>query len=198
MDPIRNPYAPGAGTQPPELAGRTALLEQSRIVIERLKAGRSAKSFIAVGLRGVGKTVLLNRVRQVAEQAGYRVCMIEAQERRGLPDLLVPSLRGTLLTFDRMGAVAEKVRIGLRVLASFMRSVKITYGSAALGLDIDPEPGTADSGDLDTDLGALFLALGEAAKARSIPVAILIDEVQYLTEPHLAALILAMHRVNQA
>jgi hypothetical protein len=101
MDPIRNPYAPGAGTQPPELAGRTALLEQSRIVIERLKAGRSAKSFIAVGLRGVGKTVLLNRVRQVAEQAGYRVCMIEAQERRGLPDLLVPSLRGTLPTAAR-------------------------------------------------------------------------------------------------
>jgi hypothetical protein len=198
MDPIRNPYAPGAGTQPPELAGRTLLLEQARIALERLRVGRPAKSFVAVGLRGVGKTVLLNRVQQLAEGFGYRVCMIEAQERRGLPDLLIPPLRGILLTFDRMGAVAEKVRIGLRVMASFMRSVKLSYGGAALALDIDPEPGSADSGDLDADLAALFLALGEAARARSTPVAILIDEVQYLTEPHLAALILAMHRVNQA
>ncbi len=198
MDAIRNPYAPGAGTQPPELAGRQALLEQARIAIHRLQVGRAAKSFIAVGLRGVGKTVLLNRVEQLAQEAGYRICKIEAQERRGLPDLLVPPLRATLLSLDRMGALAEAVRRGLRILASFMRTVKLSHGGLDIALDIDPEPGIADSGDLDNDLGALFLAIGEAARARAAPVAILIDEVQYLTEPHLAALIMAMHRVNQA
>jgi hypothetical protein len=198
MDPIRNPYAPGAGTQPPELAGRSGLLEQARIAIGRVKAGRHAKSFIAVGLRGVGKTVLLNRIGQQASEAGYRVCAIEAQEQRGLPELLVPHLRRTLLGLDRMGALAEKVKLGLRVLASFARLVKLRYADAELALDIDPEVGSADSGDLDTDLPALFIALGEAAQARSVAVAVLIDEVQYLTEPHLAALILAMHRVSQA
>jgi len=198
MDPIRNPYAPGAGTQPPELAGRNELLEHARIAIERVRIGRPAKSFIGVGLRGVGKTVLLNRVGQQATGAGYRTCAIEAHEQTGLPQLLVPSLRRTLLGLDRMGAIADKVKFGLRVLSSFMRSLKVRYADAELTLDVDPEAGIADSGDLDADLTALLVALGEAAKARSVPVAILIDEVQYLTEPHLAALILAMHRVSQA
>ena len=197
MDQVRNPYAPGAGTQPPELAGRGALLERARIALERVRAGRHAKSFIGVGLRGVGKTVLLNRIGQLALDARYRVCTIEAQEQRGLPELLVPHLRRTLLGLDRMGAITEKVKLGLRVLSSFMRGLKLRYADAELMLDIDPEVGAADSGDLDADLTALLLALGEAAQARSVAVAILIDEVQYLTEPHLAALIMAMHRVSQ-
>ena len=198
MDPIRNPYAPGAGTQPPELAGRQALLEQAHIAIQRLKAGRTAKSFIAVGLRGVGKTVLLNRVEHLALEAGYRICKIEAQEQRGLPELLVPPLRETLLALDRMGAMAEAARKGLRILASFMRTVTLSHGGVDIALDIDPEPGTADSGDLDNDLGALFRGVGEAARARAVPVAILIDEVQYLNERHLGALIMAMHRASQS
>jgi AAA ATPase domain len=197
MDPIRNPYAPGAGTQPPELTGREGLLEQAGIAIERLLAGRHAKSFIAVGLRGVGKTVLLNRVGKQATDAGYRVCMIEAHEQRGLPELIVPHLRRTLLELDRMGALAEQVKRALRVLKSFLPSLKLRYADAELTLDIDPEPGAADTGDLESDLGALFVAVGEAARARSVGVAILIDEIQYLSEPHLSALILAMHRVSQ-
>jgi len=197
MDAIRNPYAPGAGSQPPELAGRSALLEQARIAIGRMRIGRHAKSFIAVGLRGVGKTVLLNRVAHMAREAGYRVCITEAQEQRGLPELLIPHLRQTLLGLDRMGAVAEAAKRGLRILSSFVRSLKLRYADAELMLDMDPEVGTADSGDLDADLAALFVAVGEAARSRAAPVAILIDEVQYLTERHLAALILAMHRVSQ-
>lgn len=199
MDPIRNPYAPGAGTQPPELAGRDALLEQARIVIARLRIGRPAKSFIAVGLRGVGKTVLLNRIRQLAEDDGYRICMIEAQEQRGLPELLIPPLRGTLLALDRMGALATQVKRGLGVLRSFMQRFNVTASVAGVDmtLGIDPETGVADSGDLSADLGELFMAVGEAAKARSTSVAILIDEVQYLDEQHLSALIMAMHRVSQ-
>ena len=198
MDQVRNPYAPGAGTQPPELAGRAVLLEQSRIAIERLKLGRHAKSFIAVGLRGVGKTVLLNRIAQQARDASYRVCMIEAQEQKGLPDLIVPHLRRTLLELDRMGALAEKVKRALRVLKSFLPALKIRYADMDLSLDIDPETGAADSGDLESDLAILFVALGEAARARNVAVAILVDEIQYLSEAHMSALIMAMHRVNQS
>ena len=198
MDPIRNPYAPGAGTQPPELAGRAALLEQARIAIARLQAGRHAKSFIAVGLRGVGKTVLLNRIRQQAEDAGYKICMIEAQEQKGLPELIVPHLRRTLLELDRMGALAEQVKRALRVLKSFLPSLKLRYADAELSLDIDPETGAADSGDLESDLATLFVSVGEAARSRGVAIAILVDEVQYLSEAHLGALIMAMHRVGQS
>jgi len=198
MDPVRNPYAPGAGTEPPELAGRASLLEQSRIAVERLRAGRHAKSFIAVGLRGVGKTVLLNRIARQARESGYRICMIEAQEHKGLPELIVPHLRRTLLELDRMGALAEQVKRALRVLKSFLPSLKLRYADAELSLDIDPERGSADSGDLESDLATLFVAIGEAARARSVAVGILIDEIQYLTESHFGALILAMHRVSQA
>ena len=198
MDPIRNPYAPGAGTQPPELAGRAALLEQARIAIARLQAGRHAKSFIAVGLRGVGKTVLLNRIRQQAEDAGYKICMIEAQEQKGLPELIVPHLRRTLLELDRMGALAEQVKRALRVLKSFLPSLKLRYADAELSLDIDPETGAADSGDLESDLATLFVSVGEAARSRGVAIAILVDEVQYLSEAHLSALIMAMHRVGQS
>lgn len=120
MDPVRNPYAPGAGSEPPELAGRAALLEQAQIAIERLRAGRHAKSFIAVGLRGVGKTVLLNRIARQANELGYRTCMIEAHEQKGLPELIVPHLRRMLLELDRMGALAEQVKRVLRVLKSFL------------------------------------------------------------------------------
>ena len=130
--------------------------------------------------------------------AGYRACMVEAQEQRGLPELLLPHLRSTLLSLDRMGALAEGVKKSLRVLSSFIKGLRLRYADAELALDIDPEIGAADSGDLNADLAALFVAVGEAARTRSAPVAILIDEVQYLNEVHLAALILAVHRVNQA
>src|SRR3954449_1888484 len=131
MDPIRNPYVPGAGTPPPELTGRAELLDRARITLARIKLGRPSKSFIAVGLRGVGKTVLLSRVRQMAEEAGYRICGIEAHEQKSLPELLVPHLRRVLLELDRLGALSEQVKRGLRVLKSFMSSVKLTYGDAA-------------------------------------------------------------------
>ncbi len=198
MDPVRNPYAPGAGSEPPELAGRAALLEQARIAIERLRAGRHAKSFIAVGLRGVGKTVLLNRIARQANELGYRTCMIEAHEQKGLPELIVPHLRRMLLELDRMGALAEQVKRALRVLKSFLPNLKLRYADAELSLDIEPERGTADSGDLESDLATLFVAIGEATRARSVAVGIMIDEIQYLTEAHFSALILAMHRVSQA
>src|SRR5688572_5686010 len=104
MDPIRNPYSPGAGSPPPELAGRDKLREQIRIAIERMRLGNSAKSVLMVGLRGVGKTVLLDRMRQDADGTGVYTIRIEAPENRSLPALLAPQLRQVLLRLNRVEA----------------------------------------------------------------------------------------------
>jgi len=197
MNPIRNPYAPGAGSQPPELAGRNALLDQARLTLERVKIGRSAKSFIAVGLRGVGKTVLLVRVRDLAEERGYRACLIEARDQASLTELLLPALRRLLLDLDRIGALSEQVKRGLRVFRSFISGLKVKHGDLELVLDVDPEHGAADSGSLEADLPELFIAIGKAAAARQTAVALIIDEIQYLSEPEMSALIVALHRVAQ-
>jgi hypothetical protein len=195
MDPLRNPYAPGAGTPPPELAGRVELLRRGELVLDRIKAGRPEKSFIATGLRGVGKTVLLVRLKDLAEERGYRLAMIEAREQARLADLLVPHLRRLLLELDRLGTFNEQVKRGLRVLRAFLGAVKVKYEGVEIG--VDPELGTADSGDLEADLPEMFAALGRAAKARGTAVALLIDELQYLSETELSALIMALHRVAQ-
>lgn len=197
MDPLHNPFSPGAGSPPPELAGRDDLLEQARITLGRVKAGRYEQSLMLVGLRGVGKTVLLNRIRELAEAQGYGVAMLEVTENRTLTELLVPALRQILFRLDAMGGVSDKVKRSLRVLRSFIGAVKIKAGEIEFGLDIDPEKGTADSGDLESDLAALFVALGEAAQDRRTAVAIIVDEVQYLGEDEMSAIIMAIHRASQ-
>jgi hypothetical protein len=197
MDPLRNPYAPGAGTPPPELSGRQDLLERTRIALGRTKLRRHAKSFIAVGLRGVGKTVLLREALRLAREADFRVCYIEAHEHKRLAELLVPALRAVLLDLDRIGRLSAEVKRGLRVLKSFLSGIKLTYGDAELALDIDPEPGIADTGDLDIDLADLLAAIGQAAAARDSQLVIILDELQYLNGRDFGALIMAMHRCVQ-
>ena len=197
MDSIRNPFVPGAGTQPFELSGRDALIEQARVTLERVKIGRHARSFIAVGLRGVGKTALLNRIQHMATDIGYKTVFIEAHEQKPLPELLVPHLRRLLLELDRLGALNEHVKRGLRVLKSFVSGLKIRYAEAELALDIDPELGAADSGDIEADLPELFLSVGRAAAARNMPVALFLDETQYLSTRDMSALIMALHRISQ-
>lgn len=197
MDPIRNPFSPGAGTPPPELAGRDELRESLRIALERAKIGRPAKSAMLVGLRGVGKTVLLDRVREDAEAAGIHTVRIEAPEGRSLPALLAPQLRQALLRLSQVDAAKQFAIRGLRALAGFARKLKITYGDIEVGIDYDPEPGLADNGDLEHDLQALFEQVGLAAKSAGTALAIFIDELQYVEEPQLAALITAMHRTEQ-
>jgi AAA ATPase domain len=197
MNPLTNPFSPGAGNQPPELAGRSELLRQVEILLARTKAGRTEQSMFMVGLRGVGKTVLLNKVREMAQAQGYQALLIEAHESKALPNLLLPSLRQTLFALDRMQNVSQKVKRGLRVLRSFIGAVKVKVGDAEFGLDIDPETGSADSGDLEADLAELFVAVGEAAADRQTAVAIIIDELQYMTELEMSALIMATHRVSQ-
>jgi hypothetical protein len=199
MDPLENPFSPGAGSPPPELVGRDAILKQARIALHRLKAGRPAKSMILVGLRGVGKTVLLNRIRSIAEEDGYRALFVEAHESKPLPALLMPHLRQVLFSLDAMENVSEKVKRGFRVLRSFMTGLKAKakVGDVELELGVNSETGTADSGDLEADLSELFVAVAEAAADREKAVAICIDELQYLSEAELSALIMALHRVAQ-
>lgn len=195
MDPVRNPFAPGAGNPPPELAGRQEILRQAEIVFDRTLLGRHAKSFMLVGLRGVGKTVLLNRIGQIAEQRKLRWHLIESPEDKPLPDLLVPALRRLLLSLGNLASLGDSVRRGLRVLGSFAKSLKVKYEGLEVGVDV--EKGIADSGDLDNDLSDLFVAIGEAAKAMGTGVALLIDELQYVSERELSALIMAIHKTSQ-
>ena len=197
MDPIRNPFSPGAGTPPPELAGRDEVRESLRIALERAKIGRPSKSAMLVGLRGVGKTVLLDRVREDAEGAGIHTIRIEAPEGRSLPALIAPQLRQALLRLSQIEAAKEYAVRGLRALAGFASKLKVTYADIEVGLDYDPEPGLADNGDLEHDLQALFEQVGLAAQSANTVLAIFIDELQYVEEPQLAALITAMHRTEQ-
>lgn len=197
MDPIKNPFSPGAGAPPPELVGRDPLLEQARILLGRVKQKRPEKSLLLTGLRGVGKTVLLNDIERMAKVAGYQTILLEAHEEKPLGELIYPALRGLLYELDRVAGAGDKVKRGLAVLRSFIGSIKLTVGDLALGLDIEPAKGTADSGDLEIDLPNLFVAIAEAAEERQSAVAILVDEIQYLSQKELGALIMAMHKMQQ-
>lgn len=196
MDPYSNPFAPGAGSQPPELAGRSEIIERANLVLERVKRGRHEKSLIIVGLRGVGKTVVLNRIRDIADGIGVRAVQIEALEDRKLIRLLVPRLQQLLLALDRGERVNTAVKKALRVLASFAK-VTATVEGIEFALSIDPEIGIADSGDLELDLPDLFETIGLAAKSREATVCLIIDELQYSSESEMSALIMALHRVSQ-
>ena len=197
MDPIKNPFSPGAGSPPPELVGRDPILDQARILLGRVRVKRAEKSILLTGLRGVGKTVLLNEIERQARAEGYLTVSIEAQEDKPLGPLLAQHLRAVLFELDRIAGAGDKVKRGLRVLRSFVGALKVTYGDISIGLDVDPEQGSADSGDLEIDLPNLFLAVAEAAEERAMAVAVLIDEIQYLDRRELAALIMAMHRMQQ-
>ena len=197
MDKIKNPFSPGAGSPPPELAGRDGILEQAHVLLGRVRLKRPEKSILMTGLRGVGKTVLLNEIERMAIADGYRTILVEAHEDKPLALLLVPHLRRILFDLDRIAGAGDKARRGLAVLKSFIGGIKISVGDMEFGLDTDPEKGAADSGDLEIDLPNLFIAVAEAAEERYTSVAILIDEIQYLNTSELSALIMAMHKMQQ-
>jgi hypothetical protein len=197
MDPIRNPFAPGAGAPPPELAGRDELRGDIRVALERIRRGRPAKSSLLVGLRGVGKTVLLDRMRMDAEEGGIQTLRIEAPESRSLPAILAPELRLSLLRLSRQEQAKDLAQRALRGLAGFARALKVKYEDIEVGLDFDPEPGLADNGDLEHDLQALLEAAAEAAAKGGTALAMFVDELQYVKEEQLAALITALHRAAQ-
>jgi hypothetical protein len=197
MNPINNPYSPGAGSPPPELVGRDPVLEQARILLGRIKVKRPEKSMLLTGLRGVGKTVLLNEIERLAKKDGYHTISVEAHEGKPLGPLLAPQLRSLLFELDRIAGAGDKVKRGLRVLRSFIGVLKVTYEEITVSLDIDPELGSADSGDIEIDLPNLLVAVAEAAEERNCAVAVLIDEIQYFNQKELGALIMAMHKIQQ-
>ena len=197
MNPITNPFSPGAGTPPPELAGRDELREIARIAIERTRRGLHSKSILMIGLRGVGKTVLLDRMRDDAEASGIHTMRIEAPERRSLPALLAPQMRQALLRLSRNENAKAHAQRALRALAGFAKALKFKFEDIEVGFDLEPEPGLADNGDLEHDLQALLETVGESAKQAGNALVMFIDELQYVQEPELGALITALHRNAQ-
>ncbi|HEY5259304.1 MAG TPA: ATP-binding protein, partial [Rhabdochlamydiaceae bacterium] len=195
MDRKKNPYSPGAGTPPPELTGRDRVLEDVDVLLARVISGRSSQGMFLTGLRGVGKTVLLNEFRKIAEREGYIADLIEAPEDRPVAELLAQSLRQALLKISTSEKAKNLAARAFAVLKSFAISAKV--GEIEFSLSTKPEVGTADSGDLERDLPELFVAAGEAAKANGTGIAFLIDEIQYLSPSDLAALIVATHRIAQ-
>lgn len=197
MDRTQNPFSPGAGAPPPELVGRDPILEDALVLMRRIKRKRPEKSMLLTDLRGVGKTVLLNEMERMAKDEGYKTIFIEAHENKALGPLIVPHLWKLLFELDRVAGLGNKVKRGLSVLRSFISALKITINDVTIGLDIDPERGAADSGDLEIDLPNLFVAIAEAAQERQSAIAILIDEIQYFNQKELGALIMAMHKMQQ-
>jgi len=194
VDPTRNPFAPGAGARPPELAGRESIIEAANVAMQRIRRGRQEKSQMLLGLRGVGKTVLLNRLAQLAEDMGSIVVPLEAPEGQRLAAFLAPALKSVLLRLSRVAQARELAQRGLGALRGFASAFKVSIGE--IELSISPEP-IADSGNLEIDLPELMGCVGRAAQAANTSVVILLDEVQYLSEEDLRGLIVAMHRIAQ-
>lgn len=195
MDPYRNPFSPGAGSRPPELAGRDAILEAARISCGRAVKGRSARSIMLLGLRGTGKTVLLNEIGKIAQEEGLLVSKVESPERESLARLLYPEMRKVMRSLSGVEAAKQIANRGLKGLRSFASIFKIDIAGVEVG--VEPEPGLADSGDLQYDLPDLFEVIGRAAQAAGKGWILLIDEVQYLSEADLSALIVAIHHMSQ-
>ncbi len=193
MDAFDNPFRPGAGTPPPALIGRDELIEKYDVALRRALTGRPGKSLMPIGLRGVGKTVLLNRFQEIARDQGLRIAFIEASESGDFKRLLVTRLRSVLLELDQ-GPVSRAVKRALGILKSFTYTLP---DGTSISLDVDAVIGSADSGVLSEDMSDLLTAVGEAARDRDSGVLIAIDEVQYLDAPELAAIISAIHRTVQ-
>lgn len=195
MDEVRNPFAPGAGNQPPELAGRESVLTEANTAIQRALIGKPSRSQMLLGLRGVGKTVLLNKIEEMAVAAGHMTSVIEAPEGKSLSALLTPKINQVLRKLSRVESAKVSAHRALRALRSFASVFNVSIGEVSIS--VDPEVGVADSGDIESDLSELFIQIGEAAREAGKAWTLLIDEVQYLKATDLGALIVALHKVNQ-
>ncbi len=197
MNPLENPFAPGAGVPPPELAGRDDLLDSIHVSAERTRRQLAARSVLLLGLRGVGKTVVLGRAQERATEAGLTTVMVEASDRSPLPAQLAAELHGALLRMSRQRRVRALATRALGVLSGFVAALKVKYGDIELGIGAPVESGVADSGDLELDLVALFETLGSAASASGTALFVIVDELQYVPRAELAALCAALHRAAQ-
>ena len=195
MDPRRNPYTPGAGTPPLNLAGRDEIISQAGITLDRIAAGRHGRSVMLLGLRGVGKTVLLNRIYNLAEERGYFTIKMEAPEGGELAARSYPDLKRILIRLSTAQNLRDKVARAGHALRNFASIFKVSYEGFDFGAS--PAEGLADSGDLERDFAEVLRAVTEAAKAAGKPVAMFIDEIQYLQPKELSALALACHEAGQ-
>ena len=195
MDRRNNPYAPGVGLQPPELAGRDRLIEDVTVDMDRVLARRPTKGLVLLGLRGVGKTVLINPLRAFADDKGFETAKIEAPEGGALPDLLAPELRRILYALDVRKAGGRNLRRAVNVLRGFANAFKVRIGD--IEFSVEPAPGAGDSGNLERDLPHLLMAVAEAAAERRSAVGLFLDEVQYLSSVELAAVVVACHEIAQ-
>ena len=194
MDPVSNPYSPGAGTRPPALVGRDKQLADLDVAMQRLLRGRDGRGQLLTGLRGVGKTVLLNEFERIADRRGFFHHHIEVEEDGLLPGRIASAMRMVLLQMDARRRIGARVRRALGVVKAF--SIKLPDGPE-FGVDIEPVSGPADTGDLAVDLAGLFVELGEVARDHECGVLLTIDELHYVPRRVLAALVLGLHRANQ-
>lgn len=190
MDAVANPYTPNAGSRPPELAGRDGELRQFEVLVGRLAQGATEQSMIVKGLRGVGKTVLLNAFEDQAESAGFLTYYHELTPETGLAQEIARDAEKALSRLS----LGERMSAAVRNALSHLRTIKLS-GPDGFGLEIDL--GNADEGTLTSDLTDLFLQLGEAAKSKEQGIAFLLDEVQFADEIHFRAMISALHRATQ-
>lgn len=192
MKATHNPYNPGAGVPPRELAGRDELIESARVAVIRAKDGRPAKSSIMLGLRGVGKTVLLNAFEAIAEDNGCQTALLEIDPDKPLAQQLAPQLQHILHRLDRLKKAGADLQKAFGSLRAFAAMFKATVADIDFSL-----AGPAATGDLSIDLTELFVAIADSAKKRDTAVVLLIDEIQYVQKGDLSALIMALHKISQ-
>ena len=198
MDKVRNPFNPGAGSQPPLLVGRDAQIEGMTVAVQRLATGRFERSMMLKGLRGVGKTVLLNEFGRIAKQEGWIHAHLEATEDVRIASATAALTRRVLLELSVGARAKDRAARALGVLRSFIKvHVPLGRDAGSLVIDFEPQPGRADSGQLDGDLSGLFTEVGETAQDGGTGVFLTIDEIQYLGRSELSALIIGLHRVSQ-
>jgi hypothetical protein len=191
-----NPYTPNAGAQPPALVGRDEELQSFEVLLARLLRGHTEQSMLVTGLRGVGKTVLLTRFQELAWEGGWTTVDAEITKNSDFGSRMANLARRALLQLAPRDRWKERAIRAARVLRSFQLTLR-SDGSVAVGFDVDPVEGFADSGLLDEDLTDLFIALGEAAREQGAGVVFLIDEIQFLDSPEFEALIAAIHKTVQ-
>jgi len=198
MDPVRNPFLPGAGAPPPELVGRDKIIGEVDTALRRMGSGRLARSKMLLGLRGTGKTVLLSHIAEMAvndPEYATLTAQIESPDENRFAEMLYPELHKILRKLSMMETAKALSHTAMRTLRSFVGTLKLEHEGTILS--VDPEVGSADSGDLEIDLADLFVSIGRAAKSGGQVFLLLVDEVQYLSQKELSALIRALHACNQ-
>ncbi len=195
MDPVRNPYSPGAGTPPPALVGRDHELRSVEIAIQRLALGRPARSVMLTGLRGVGKTVLLNQFGRMANDNHWTHQHLEATEDISFPGAASTLVRKAILQLSARQRLADQTRRALGALKSFQ--LRWSIPEAGVVVEAEPFLGLADSGDLDDDLADLLVEIALLARDQDAGVLFTIDELQYISKQDFSALILGLHRISQ-